>query len=103
MEDGSTRPIRLRAVSDTGFQLGAGLYMGYDGKFHGQWRDEDFLEGEYHQDCSTVAEAIRLHQLRDCVIEVEDPVGGGTGWGNLQSFVTGAHPAMGLDAEGSFV
>ena len=29
--------------------------------------------------------------------------GGGTGWGNLQSIVTGAHPEMGLTAEASFL
>ena len=102
MEDGTKRPLTLRAVSDTGFQLGAGLYMGYDEKWHGQWRGDDFLEGEYHADCATSENAVRLHQLRDCVIEVKDPVGGGTGWGNLQSIVSGAHPDMGLDAEGSF-
>ncbi len=102
-EDGSSRPIRLHAVSDTGFHLGAGLYMGYENHWHGQWRGEAFTEGEYHPDCSDPEVAPLLHQLRDCVIEVEDPVGGGTGWGVLQSIVAGAHPDMGLGSEGSFV
>lgn len=31
------------------------------------------------------------------------PVGGGTGWGNLQSIVTEAHPEMGLTAAASFL
>lgn len=102
MEDGTVRPLRLRPVSDTGYHLGAGLYLGYDDHFHGQWRGEGFAEGEYISDCSAVDVATTLHQLRDCVIEVEDPVGGGTGYGNLQSIVTGAHPEMGLTAESSF-
>jgi hypothetical protein len=102
MQDGSKRPLRLHSVSDTGFQLGAGLYMGYDQKWHGQWRGDEFLEGEYHADCSDLDTAVRLHQLRDCLIEVQDPVAGGVGWGNLQSIVSGAHPDMGLDSASSF-
>jgi hypothetical protein len=102
MEDGSKRPVQLHSVSDTGFQLGAGLYMGYDQKWHGQWRGDEFLEGEYHADCTDLDTAVRLHQLRDCVIEVQDSVGGGVGWGNLQSIVSGAHPDMGLDSASSF-
>lgn len=102
MEDGSKRPLRLHSVSGTGFQLGAGLYMGYDEKWHGQWRGDEFLEGDYHADCSDLDTAVRLHQLRDCVIEVRDPVGGGVGWGNLQSIVSGAHPDMSLDSASSF-
>jgi hypothetical protein len=101
--DGTKRPVRLRAVSDTGFHLGAGLYMGYEGHWHGQWRGEAFTEGEYHPDCSDPQVASRLHQLRDCVVEVEDPIGGGTGWGVLQSIVAGAHPDIGLGFNGSFL
>jgi hypothetical protein len=47
--------------------------------------------------------ATSLHQLRDCVVEVRDPVGGGVGWGNLQSIVAGEHKDMGLRADGSFI
>ena len=100
---GDKRPLQLRSVSDTGFQLGAGLYMGYEERWHGQWRGDDFVDGEHLPDCADPDTARRLHQLRDCVIEVQDPVGGGTGWGNLQSIVTGAHPEMGLDAASSFL
>jgi hypothetical protein len=102
MEDGTKRPLQLRAVSDTGFQLGAGLYMGYEERWHGQWRGDEFLEGEHHANCADVDTARRLHQLRDCVVEARDPVGGGVGWGNLQSIVSGGHPDMGLEAESSF-
>ncbi len=101
--DGQKRPLHLRSVSDTGFHLGAGLYMGYGDHWHGQWRGESFLDGEYHADCADVEVARSLHQLRDCVVEVRDPVGGGVGWGNLQSIVAGEQTDMGLSAEGSFV
>jgi hypothetical protein len=37
------------------------------------------------------------------VIRVDDPVGGGTGWGNLQSIVLGAHPDLGLTEAASFL
>jgi hypothetical protein len=100
---GEKRPLKLRAVSDTGFHLGAGLYMGYEGHWHGQWRGETFLEGQHHSNCADPAVASQLHQLRDCVVQVEDPSGGGTGYGILQSIVSGAHPDMGLEADGSFV
>jgi hypothetical protein len=103
LENGQKRPLHLRSVSDTGFHLGAGLYLGYEGRWHGQWRGKDFLDGEYHADCTQVEVARRLHQLRDCVVEVTDPVGGGVGWGNLQSIIAGEQTDMGLPAEGSFV
>ncbi len=102
-EDGQKRPLELRAVSQTGFHLGAGLYMGYQGHWHGQWRGENFLDGEYHADCTDVDVAPSLHQLRDCVVEVRDHVGGGVGWGNLQSIVAGEHKDMGLGAQDSFI
>ena len=45
----------------------------------------------------------RLHQLRDLLVRVEDPVGGGTGLGNLESFALGAVPELGLTEENSFL
>ena len=33
-------PVGVEVVSDTGFHLGAGLYFGFDGHFHGEWRGE---------------------------------------------------------------
>ena len=48
--------------------------------------------------CPTAADpatARRVHQLRDCLIQVDDPVGGGHGWGNMQTLAAGPHPAAG--------
>jgi hypothetical protein len=102
MADGSERPLRVEAVSDTGFHLGAGLYFGLDGHWHGQWRGPLHVEGEYTPDCTDLRTAHRLHQLRDCVVRVEDPVGGGVGWGNLEALAFGPHSDLGLTAESSF-
>jgi GNAT superfamily N-acetyltransferase len=102
MADGSERPLRVEAVSDTGFHLGAGLYFGLDDHWHGQWRGKLLVESEYTADCADRATAERLHQLRDCIVRVEDPAGGGVGWGNLEALAFGPHPDLGLSAESSF-
>jgi hypothetical protein len=103
MSDGTAREMRITALSATGFHLGAGLYFGFDGHWHGEWRGPQHLDGEYIADCTTFEEARRLHQLRDCIVRIDDPVGGGVGVGNLQSIVAGPHPDLGLDAESSFM
>lgn len=103
MVDGSPRPLTLHRVSDTGFHLGTGLYHGFDGMSHGQWRGPLHVGGEHIADCADPETARRIHQHRDCVIRVDDPVGGGTGIGNLQSIVLGADDAMELTADASFL
>ncbi|MFK8050620.1 MAG: hypothetical protein AB8B81_19510 [Halioglobus sp.] len=99
MPDSSTRPMSFRAISDTGVHLGAGLYHGYEGQHNGMWRGILHVEGDYYPDCSDVAAMTKLNQFRDCMIEVEDPIGGGVGWGNCQTFVMGSWPDFGLSGE----
>lgn len=101
--DGRARPVGIEAVSATGFHLGTGLYFGFDGHHHGEDRGPLHVDGEYIADCSLPDVARRVHQLRECVVRVEDAVGGGHGWGTVQTVVSGAHPAMGLGADTSFV
>jgi hypothetical protein len=103
MFDGTPRDLMFTALSDTGFHLGAGLYFGFDGRWHGEWRGHLDVEGEHIADCTTFDTARRLHQLRDCIVRVEDPVGGGVGIGNLQSIVAGPHSDLGLDEASSFM
>jgi len=103
MGNGAERVVEVHAASDTGFHLGAGLYFGFDGHWHGQWRGPLVVEGEHVADCARPDVARRLHQMRDCVVTVRDPAGGGVGWGNLQSLVLGAHPDLGLTDAASFV
>ncbi|MFN8028098.1 MAG: hypothetical protein U0W40_17560 [Acidimicrobiia bacterium] len=102
MHDGLSRRLGVEVVSDTGFHLGTGLYFGLDGHHHGEWRGELHSDGERFADCSDPATARRVHQIRDTVVRITDPVGGGVGIGNWQPMVTGAFPELGLDAESSF-
>ena len=102
-EDGTARELRIEPVSDTGFHLGAGLYFGLDGHHHGEWRGKLLVEGERIADCSEPTTARRLHQIRDTVVHVVDPVGGGEGYGNCQPIITGGDEELGLSAEDSFI
>ena len=93
--DGAARTITLEVPTDTGFHLGAGGYFGWQGHHHGDWR------GPLHVDSERLADR-ELHQIRDTFVLVDDPVGGGRGWGNCQPIITGVHPDLGLDAAGTF-
>ena len=100
---GQQRPVTITPVSATGFHLGSGLYLGFDGRWHGQYRGRLSVEGEYFADCADPSVARRLHQLRDTLVRVEDPVGGGIGWGTAQTIAAGPDPDVGLTAEASFL
>jgi hypothetical protein len=99
MSDGSERPMRFEKLSETGFYLGAGHYHGGDGHYHGSWRGELFVDGDYVADASQQSVIARYKQFRDCMIRVEDPVGGGVGFGNCQTYAHGAWPEFGLSGE----
>jgi hypothetical protein len=101
--DGRERPLTVTALDETGFHLGAGLYFGFDDQWHGQYRGRLHVDGEHIADCTTVEAAHRLHQLRDTVMAVEDPVGGGRGCANAQTMATGPHPDLGLTEDTSFM
>jgi hypothetical protein len=103
MADGSSRRLVLSALGETGFHLGGGLYFGFDGRWHGQWRGNLHLDGEHFPDCSDPVTARRLHQMRDNLMKVDDPTGEGTGFGNVQSIFAGPHPEIGLSEEASFM
>lgn len=97
MEDGSTRQMTFEKCSETGFYLGAGHYHGGDGHHHGSWRGVQHADGDHVADASTPDVLARYKQFRDCMIKVVDPVGGGVGYGNCQTYVHGAWPEFGLD------
>jgi hypothetical protein len=103
MSDGSARTFGVEVLGDTGFHLGAGLYFGWNGHHHGEWRGPLVVEGERIADCTTPENARLLHQIRDTTVRITDPVGGGVGYGNMQPIVVGAFPELGLDAESSFM
>jgi hypothetical protein len=103
MADGTTRPITVEKLGDTGLPLGAGLYFGLDGRYHGSYRGALEVEGEHVVDVTEPEVARRLHQLVDHVVRVDDPVGGGVGVGNLQTVFAGPIPELGLDEASSFL
>lgn len=96
LADGSERVLDAEALSDTGFHLGAGLYLGLDGHHHGSWRGALHVEGEHIADCSAPAVVERIHQFRDCMIRVRDAATGAVGFGNCQTYVSGPWPEWGL-------
>jgi hypothetical protein len=98
---GRTRTLEIEAASNTGFHLGTGLYFGFDGQRHGQWRGPSHVDGERFTDVSEPATARRVHQLRDCVIRVRE--GDAEGYGIFESMVIGEHPRYGLTRESSFL
>ena len=93
---GEARTLKVKVLGDTGFHLGAGLYHGLDGHYHGEWRGKLFVEGEHCANCATPEAVARLNQFRDALIEVFDPVTGATGWGNCQTWIQGHWPEFGL-------
>lgn len=96
------RAYAVEPVSATGFHLGTGLYGGFDGHHHGEWRGELHVEGEHLTGCDAPELAHRVHQHRDCIVRVTDEASGDTGVGTMQTIVTGAHPDLGLTEAASF-
>jgi hypothetical protein len=101
--DGTKRPLSISAAGDTGFHLGTGGYYGWNDWVLGQWVGDLKVEGNHVTDCDAPATAREVHQLRDLLVRVEDPVGGGAGFGNLETFALGAFPEIGLTEENSFI
>jgi hypothetical protein len=102
MEDGSIRRFELEVPTATGFHLGAGLYFGWQGHHHGEWRGELEVDGERLADCREPALARQLHQLRDTFVHLRDLDSGAEGWGNCQPMIAGDFPDKGLPAASSF-
>jgi len=99
LADGTDRVYRVTPVSETGFYLAAGLYGGYEDRYHGQWRGKAHLDGDYYPD-GTLPELGKLQQLSQRLVRVEDP-DGGVGYGDMQSIISGPIPEAGLTADGT--
>jgi hypothetical protein len=101
--DGTKRPITVTAAGPTGYHLGPAGYYGWNDWVYGEWVGDLRVEGNHVTDCDKPETARQVHQLRDLLVRVEDPVGGGVGLGDLETFALGAFPEMGLTAENSFL
>jgi hypothetical protein len=97
--DGTKRPVTATDAGPTGFHLGTAGYYGWNDWVLGQWVGDLNVEGNYVADCDTPENARELHQLRDLLVRVEDPVGGRAGLGNAETFALGAFPERGLDVD----
>lgn len=98
---GEKRRITVTPAGETGFHLGTGLYLGFDGFFHGMWRGPLHLDGEYIADCRSPDVLPRIHQVRDRPVIVSD--GAMHGFGIVESTITGAWPGLGLSVEKSYL
>lgn len=98
---GETNTVEVEVMGESGFHLGPALYLGFDGKKHGQYRGPLQVEGETIEDTADPATLRRIHQLRDCIVRVKE--GDATGYGIFESVVTGAWEGYGLSREHSFV
>ena len=96
------RSFEFEVPTQPGFQLGVGLYFGWQGHHHGEWRGELHVDGERLDDCTDPALAREMHQIRDTFVHVRDLDGGAEGWGNCQPIIVGAYPDLGLTADSSF-
>jgi hypothetical protein len=98
-QDGTERPVTVTPVSDTSFYLGPAGYGGYGGYNHGDWRGELLVEGEHLVDTGSPDMLGRVHQIRDLLVAVEDPVGGGRGFAEIETVLMGDFSALGLSAD----
>lgn len=101
--DGTTRPLTVKPVGETGFHLGTGGYFGWDGRPPGMFTAEEVVAGEKLTGMDSPEMACKAHQLRDLLVHIEDPVVGGAGLANIETLVLGAHPEKGLTSENSFL
>jgi hypothetical protein len=102
-DDGTRRPVTIEAAGPGGFHLGTAGYYGWNDWVYGQWVGELKVEGNHVTECDSPENARKLHQLRDLLVKVDDPVGGGQGLGNAETFALGEFPERGLTAENSFL
>lgn len=101
MLNGENRTVEIEVPGEAGFHLGCALYLGLDGKKHGMYRGDLFVDGEKIEDTLDLATLKRIHQLRDCPIRIRE--GDAVGHGIFESVVVGAWPEYGLTAEHSFI
>lgn len=94
--DGSELSVNVRPLG-AGYYLGGGLYMGYQGNYHGTWRGPLHIEGEKWDDTSDIHK-LGIGQLRDAVCEFR--CGNDVGYGIFETIIVGDWPEFDLKADG---
>ena len=72
LEDGSTRRFHIGAMGDSRTCLGPGLYCGFDGHCHGEYRGKIAVDGERIDDTTNPDGRTRIHQLQDVIARVRN-------------------------------
>ena len=97
METGEERVIEVEALGASGFCLKTAGYGSWAGHKHGSWRGALELDGEHIADCSDEEHRRLLGQFRDTPVRVRE--GDATGYGIVESIISGVWPELGLGAE----
>ncbi len=97
MDSGEERRIEVEALGDSGFFLKTAGYGPWKDHIHGSWRGRLHLDGEYIADCWASEQLDLLGQFRDTPIRVRE--GDATGYGIMESIISGEWPELGLTAE----
>jgi hypothetical protein len=97
MDSGEERVIEVEALGDTGFFLRTAGYGDWAGALHGAWRGKLHVDGEHIADCWDDEHLPLLGQFRDTPVRVRD--GEASGYGIMESIVTGVWPELGLSAD----
>jgi hypothetical protein len=97
-QNGNPRPITVTPSRETGFHIGMGGYYGGMDAAHrfGQWHGPSWSDVVSAQATNTAETVARVHQTRDVLCDVSDPVGGGTGYGTIETILNGPFPDLGL-------
>ncbi|MCC6382895.1 MAG: hypothetical protein IT304_10330 [Dehalococcoidia bacterium] len=93
--NGEVLRVNVRPLG-AGYDLGGGLYMGYQGNYHGTYRGPLNVEGEKWADTRD-PKGLGIGQLRDAVCEFR--CGDDVGYGIFETIVTGEWPEYGLTLE----
>jgi hypothetical protein len=100
MLNGETSTVEVEVMGESGFYLGPALYLGFDGKKHGNWHGELEVEGERFADMTADDARGRIATgLRDTIIRVRD--GSAKGYGVFEPIILGEWPEFGLTKSGA--
>jgi hypothetical protein len=97
MDSGEERVVEVEALGQSGFFLKTAGYGSWRGHIHGAWMGALHLDGEHIEDCWAEENLSLLGQFRDTPVRVRE--GDSTGYGIMESIVTGSWPEFGLDVE----
>ncbi|MBI2801820.1 MAG: hypothetical protein HYX63_16350 [Gammaproteobacteria bacterium] len=94
MLSGETAEVQIEVMGESGFYLGPALYLGFDGKKHGNWRGELNVDGEQIPDMTAPDVRKRLGSaVRDTIVRARE--GDAVGYGLFEPIVLGEWPQFG--------